>query len=115
MKKTLLNLYYLHQLSWVWKNKQKWLGKISFDDFVNDKPEVEDSTDKSLDEDEVVNLVHMKNDTQEESNEEEGGESWGSDESKVTNKTSGFLSVPDQQKAFLRWYALPTDLVDQLE
>ena len=68
------------------------MGKISFDDFVNDKPELEDSTDKALDEDEVVNLVHMENDAQEESNEEEGGESWGSDESKVTNKTSGFLS-----------------------
>ena len=51
------------------------MGKISFDDFVNDKPELEDSTDKALDEDEVVNLVHMKNDAQEEPNEEEGGES----------------------------------------
>ena len=77
------------------------MGKISFDDFINDKPEVEDSIDKALDEDEVVNLVHMKNDTQEESNEE-GMSQEGSDESKVTNKTNGFLSVPDQQKAFLR-------------
>ena len=71
MKKTLLNLYYLHQLPLVWKNKQKWLGKIRFDDFANDKLEVEDGTDKPPDEDEV----HMENDTQEVSNEEEGDES----------------------------------------
>ena len=32
----------------VWQNVQKWLGQIEFKDFVNDKPENDQKTEKEL-------------------------------------------------------------------
>ena len=110
MKSRLLNLHYLPYRS---PSLTEWRKLVRRDEeFINDEPEVEESTDKPLF-DEIVEKVCTENEAQKQSDNEEDNKSSSLDDSKVINSLGEFLSVLDQQKAFLKWHGLSTDLVEQ--
>ena len=48
---------------------QKWFSEIELNEFANEESEL--STDKPLDDDKIIDMVHTENNTELESDEEE--------------------------------------------
>ena len=94
----------------VWNRVQRWLGDVQFDEFAASEPEA--GTAQPMSDQDIVNIVLTENDVQDES----GDESEEEIPSASAIKTSvEFLAMIDQQKAFLKWNELPTEIVEQLE
>ena len=93
----------------MWNKVEDWL-EMNFEQFVADEPSA--STTAPMTDEEIVELIHTENDVPEEDSEDE------EDDIVHTNmikSTTEFLSVIDQQKAFLSRNKLPIDAVEQLE
>ena len=94
----------------MWNRVQRWLGDVQFNEFVASEPEA--PTAQPMFDQDIVNLVHTKNDAQDESDDESEEEM----PSASAIKTSvNFWAMIDQQKAFLKQNQMPTDIVEQLE
>ena len=94
----------------VWNRVQRWLGDVHFDEFVASEPEA--ATAQAMSDQDIVNIVLTENDAQDESDDKSEEEI----PSTSTIKTSvEFLAMIDQQKAFLKWNEMPTEIVEQLE
>ena len=52
----------------VWNRVQRWLGNVQFDEFVASKPEA--ATTWPMSDQDIVDLVHTKNDAQDKSDDE---------------------------------------------
>ena len=94
----------------VWNRVQRWLGDVQFDEFAASEPEA--ATAQPMSDQDIVHLVLTENDVQEESDDES--------EEKIPSASAiqtsvEFLAMIDQQKAFLKWNQMPTDIVEQLE
>ena len=93
----------------VWNKIQKWLGNVQFDEFAASEPEA--PTTQPMTDEDIINLVRTENDAPEEESDEED------DVPTVTaiKNSTEFLTMIDQQRAFLKRYKMPTDIVEQLE
>ena len=87
MKSRLLNQHYLPYRS---PSLTEWRKLVRRDEeFINDEPEVEESTDKPLF-DEIVEKVCTENEAQKQSDNEEDNKSSSLDDSKVINSWVNF-------------------------
>ena len=94
----------------VWKRVQRWLGDVQFDEFAASESEV--STAQPMSDHDIVDLVLTENDLQDESDDECEEEIPSASAIKTSVE---FLTMIDQQKAFLKRNQMPTDIVEQLE
>ena len=93
----------------VWNRVQTWLGDVQFDEFAASEPEA--ATAQPMSDQDIVNIVLTENDAQDKSDDESEEEI----PSASAIKTSWILEMIDQQKAFLKWNEMPTEIVEQLE
>ena len=94
----------------VWNRVQRWLGDVQFDEFAASEPEA--GTAQPMSDQDIVNIVLTENDVQDESDDESEEEIPSASAIKTSVE---FLAMIDQQKAFLKWNELPTEIVEQLE
>ena len=93
----------------LWNEVQRWLGDMPFDEFAESEPDAV-TTQPMMDED-IIDLVSTENNVpQEESEDEEDIASVS-----MIKSTTEFLAIIDQQRAFLKRYKMPIDIVEQLE
>ena len=93
----------------VWNKVQRWMGDVQFDEFVASEPKA--PTTQPMTDEEIINLVCTENDApQEESNDEEEE----NPPAKLIKSTNEFLTIINQQKAFMKRNKLPVELVEQL-
>ena len=84
---------------------------MKFDEYASSEPD--GATEQPMSDDDIVDLVRTKNDTQE---DEEREEEESCDESPTAIKNcSQFLAMLNQQKAFLKQNDMAMDIVEQLE
>ena len=83
---------------------------MQFDEFVVSKPEA--ATVQPMSDQDIVNIVLTENDAQDESDDESEEEIPSASAIKTSVE---FLAMIDQQKAFLKWNEMPTEIVEQLE
>ena len=86
------------------------MGDVQFDDFVASEPETA-TTEPMMDE-EIINLVGTNNDAPQEESEDKEKET---PPAKLIKSPTKFLTIIDQQKAFMKRNTLPVTLVEQLE
>ena len=94
----------------VWNKVKRWMGDMQFDEFAAMEPEA--PTTQPMTDEEIVDLVHTKNDAQQQESEDEEEET---PPAKVIKNASEFLAIIDQQKTFLKRNGLPVEHVKQLE
>ena len=94
----------------VWNRVLRWLGDVQFDEFAASEPEAD--TAQPMSDQDIVNIVLTENDAQEESDNESDEEIPSASAIKTSVE---FLAMIDQQKAFLKWNQMPTDIIEQLE
>ena len=94
----------------VWNRVQRWLGDVQFDEFAASEPEA--ATAQPMSDQDIVHLVLTENDVQEKSDDESEEDIPSAGAIKTSFE---FLAMIDQQKAFLKWNQMPTDIVEQLE
>ena len=83
---------------------------MQFDEFAASEPEA--GTAQPMSDQDIVNIVITENDAQDESDDESEEEIPSASAIKTSIK---FLAMIDQQKAFLKWNQMPTEIVEQLE
>ena len=94
----------------VWNKVERWMGDVQFDDLVASEPEAP-ATQPMMDE-EIINFVHTENDAPQEESENEEDER---PHAKLIKSTNEFLTIINQQKAFMKRNKLPVELVEQLK
>ena len=83
---------------------------MQFDEFAASEPEA--GTAQPMSDQDIVNIVLTKNDAQDESDDESEEEIPSASAIKTSIE---FLAMIDQQKAFLKWNQMSTEIVEQLE
>ena len=83
---------------------------MQFDEFVVSEPEA--PTAQPMSDQDIVDLVHIQNDPQDESDDESEEEIPPASAIKTSFE---FLAMIDQQKAFSKRNQMPTNIVEQLE
>ena len=81
----------------VWNRVQKWIGEVEFDEYAASEPD--GATEQPMSDQDIVDLVHTENDTQEEEEEDSSDESTCAT---AIKNCAQFLAMLDQQKAFLK-------------
>ena len=87
------------------------MGEVEFDEYAASEPD--GATEQPMSDQDIVDLVHTENDTQEDEDDESGDEQ--SPCATAIKKFSEFLAMLDQQKAFLERNDMAIDIVEQLE
>ena len=90
----------------LWSKVEKWL-EMNFEEFVAHEPPA--ATTAPMTDEEIVHMIHTKNDAPEEDSEDDISQT------NIIKSASEFLSVIEQQKVFLLKNKLPVEVVYQLE
>ena len=82
------------------------MGDVQFDDFTASEPEA--STTQPMTDEEIINLICTENDAPQEESDNEEDEA---PHAKMIKSTNEFLTIIDQQRAFMKRNNLPETLI----
>ena len=91
------------------KQSTEMVRGMEFDGFIESDPEM--PTTQPMTDEDIIDHVHTENDAPQEESEDEEDVPMVS----MIKSTTEFLAIIDQQRAFLKRYNMPVELVKQLE